>query len=104
MSDLPRRGQALREVAEHDRVIGEEARLPKLVERSTEQLESLAHIAALDESDSVVAPSRAMPDVQRVARRIVEQPAVPSSGPRASSSTCSILRVSRRSSSLVRGR
>jgi hypothetical protein len=95
MSDLPRRGQALREVAEHDRVIGEEARLPKLVERSTEQLESLAHIAALDESDSVVAPSRAMP---------VEQPAVPSSGPRASSSTCSILRVSRRWSSLIRGR
>src|SRR5215467_12353908 len=70
LSDVSRRGQTLRERAEHDRVIRDEAYLPKLVERSTKHLESLIHLAALDESDSVVAPSRSMPGGERVSCRI----------------------------------
>ena len=59
--------------AEHERVIWDEAGPTELVEPSTEQLEPLTHVAALDESDSVVALSRSMPGGQRVSCRIVGQ-------------------------------
>src|SRR5262245_18482119 len=71
--DVTRRGQTLRECAEHERVKRDETRAPKFVERSTEQLESLTHVAAVDESDSVVSPYRSMSGSQRVSCRIVEQ-------------------------------